>query len=79
MVNLDLFAELMIFLIGFGIGFLIAMGIAIKIIADKHDLQNKANKLKEQCEFYSYLIASNNIPMNVVRQYEEDRDYFQPL
>lgn len=79
MVELNLFADLMIFIIGFGIGFLIAMGMAVKIITDKHDLQNEVNKVKEQRDFYAYLISSNTIPTNIVRQYEKDEDYFQPL
>ena len=79
MVELNLLSDLMIFIIGFGIGFLIAMGMAVKIISDKHDLQREVNMVKEQRDFYAYLISSNNIPTNIVRQYDKDEDYYPPL
>lgn len=80
MVEFNLFTDLMIFIIGFGIGFLIAMGMAVKIISDKHDLRKELEKVKEQRDFYSYLIQANRIPVNVTSiESERDKDYFQAL
>lgn len=80
MIEFNLFTDLMIFIIGFGIGFLIAMGMAVKIISDKHDLRKELEKVKEQRDFYSYLIQANRIPVNVTSiESERDEDYFQAL
>jgi len=72
--------KLFILVVGFGMGFLVSFGMFAQVIAQKHDLKKELEKVKEQRDFYSYLIAANKFNSNVtIMSKDENGDYFEEL